>query len=98
MSELAGIVDSKLPTVGVFAKATAADTPKAVVTKTDEAVRSISAEKAAKVILVPVGKKMFCLPNSKKLVTFCCDFCLQKGIITRVEDTYLSIGSFCIKN
>jgi hypothetical protein len=42
-------VDSKLPTVGVFAKATAADTPKAVVTKTDEAVRSISEEKAAKV-------------------------------------------------
>ncbi len=45
-------MDSKLPTVGVFAKATAADTPKAVVTKTDEAVRSISEEKAAKVKLL----------------------------------------------
>ncbi len=51
---IAGIVDSKLPTVGVFAKATPADTPKAVVTKTDEAVRSISEEKAAKVQLIHV--------------------------------------------
>ena len=30
---------SGLPTVGVFAKATAQDTPKAVVTRTDEAIR-----------------------------------------------------------
>lgn len=47
--EAIGIVDSKLPTVGVFARATPADTPKAVVTRTDEAVRSISEEKADKV-------------------------------------------------
>merc|ERR1719186_1818702 len=40
--EAIGVVDSKLPTVGVFAKATAADTPKAVVTKTDEPMRSVS--------------------------------------------------------
>jgi len=40
--EAIGIVDSKLPTVGVFAKATAKDTPKAVVTETDEAIRSVS--------------------------------------------------------
>ncbi len=38
--------------MGVFAKATPADTPKAVVTKTDEAVRSISEEKADKVRVV----------------------------------------------
>ena len=81
MSELAGIVDSKLPTVGVFAKATAADTPKAVVTKTDEAVRSISEEKAAKVILLPVGKKMFCLHNSKKLVTFAVIFVYKRVLL-----------------
>ena len=30
---------SRLPTVGVFAKATSQDTPKAVVTKTDEPMR-----------------------------------------------------------
>ena len=30
---------SRLPTVGVFAKATPQDTPKAVVTKTDEPMR-----------------------------------------------------------
>jgi len=45
--EAIGVVDSKLPTVGVFAKATETDTPKAVVTKSDEADRSISEEKAS---------------------------------------------------
>ena len=38
--EAIGIVDSKLPTVGVFAKATAKDTPKAVVEETGEGLRS----------------------------------------------------------
>jgi len=47
--EAIGVVDSKLPTVGVFAKATPQDTPKAVVTKTDESIRSVSEEQAAKV-------------------------------------------------
>lgn len=40
--EAIGIVDSTLPTVGVFAKATEADTPKAVVTATDEGIRSVT--------------------------------------------------------
>jgi len=44
--EAIGIVDSKLPTVGVFAKATDLDTPKAVVTKSDEFDRSKSEEQA----------------------------------------------------
>jgi programmed cell death 8 (apoptosis-inducing factor) len=38
--EAIGIVDSKLPTVGVFAKATETDTPRAVVTESDEHDRS----------------------------------------------------------
>ncbi|CAG0881680.1 unnamed protein product [Cyprideis torosa] len=38
--EAIGIVDSHLPTVGVFAKATAKDTPKAVVEATGESLRS----------------------------------------------------------
>ncbi|KAK7073141.1 Apoptosis-inducing factor 1, mitochondrial [Halocaridina rubra] len=38
--EAIGIVDSSLPTVGVFAKATARDTPKAVVEETGEGLRS----------------------------------------------------------
>lgn len=38
--EAIGIVDSSLPTVGVFAKATDKDSPKAVVTATDEGIRS----------------------------------------------------------
>lgn len=38
--EAIGIVDSSLPTVGVFAKATAKDTPKAVVEATGEGLRS----------------------------------------------------------
>ena len=47
--EAIGVVDSKLPTVGVFAKATPKDTPKAVVAETDEAIRSVTEEKAAQV-------------------------------------------------
>merc|ERR1719410_1354586 len=47
--EAIGVVDSKLPTVGVFAKATPQDTPKAVVTKTDEAMRSDSEAQAGKI-------------------------------------------------
>jgi programmed cell death 8 (apoptosis-inducing factor) len=40
--EAIGIVDSTLPTVGVFAKATDQDTPKAVVEATGEGDRSQS--------------------------------------------------------
>ena len=40
--EAIGIVDSSLPTVGVFAKATAKDTPKAVVEESGESLRSES--------------------------------------------------------
>jgi len=47
--EAIGVVDSKLPTVGVFAKATPQDTPKAVVTKTDESIRSVSEAAAGKI-------------------------------------------------
>ena len=47
--EAIGVVDSKLTTVGVFAKATAQDTPKAVVTKTGEAMRSDSEAQAGKI-------------------------------------------------
>lgn len=42
--EAIGIVDSCLPTVGVFAKANSEDTPKAVVTATDEGMRSATEE------------------------------------------------------
>ena len=40
--EAIGLVDSKLPTVGVFAKATAKDSPRGVVTQTNESLRSES--------------------------------------------------------
>ena len=40
--EAIGLVDSKLPTVGVFAAATEKDTPKGIVSKTDESMRSES--------------------------------------------------------
>jgi len=43
--EAIGIVDSSLPTVGVFAKATDKDTPKAAVEQTDEGIRSESDHK-----------------------------------------------------
>lgn len=39
---ISGIVDASLPTVGVFAKATAEDSPKAVVEATGEGIRSES--------------------------------------------------------
>lgn len=38
--EAIGLVDSSLPTVGVWAKATKQDTPKAVVEATGESMRS----------------------------------------------------------
>lgn len=44
--EAIGIVDSQLPTVGVFAKASDQDTPKAVVTATGEGDRAMTEEKA----------------------------------------------------
>merc|ERR1711972_58671 len=40
MGEAIGLVDSKLETVGVFAKATEKDSPKAVVEETGESMRS----------------------------------------------------------
>ena len=43
--EAIGLVDSKLPTVGVFAAATEKDTPKGIVAKTDESLRSESEAK-----------------------------------------------------
>jgi len=51
--EAIGVVDSSLPTVGVFAKATPADTPQAVVTKTDEPMRSVSEAAAESELLKP---------------------------------------------
>ena len=53
--EAIGVVDSKLPTVGVFAKATPKDTPKAVVTETDEAIRSVTEDTAAQVLPAAAG-------------------------------------------
>lgn len=42
--EAIGIIDPSLPTVGVFAKASEKDSPKAVVSETDEAIRSLTEE------------------------------------------------------
>lgn len=44
--EAIGIVDSSLPTVGVFAKATEGDSPKSVVDATGESIRSETEEQA----------------------------------------------------
>ncbi|XP_078683592.1 apoptosis-inducing factor 1, mitochondrial-like isoform X41 [Branchiostoma floridae x Branchiostoma belcheri] len=44
--EAIGIVDSSLPTVAVFAKATEKDTPKAVVEETGESLRSVTETEA----------------------------------------------------
>lgn len=46
--EAIGIVDSTLPTVGVFAKATENDTPLAAVTASNEVMRSTSEEVKSK--------------------------------------------------
>ncbi|XP_078683563.1 apoptosis-inducing factor 1, mitochondrial-like isoform X14 [Branchiostoma floridae x Branchiostoma belcheri] len=45
--EAIGIVDSSLPTVAVFAKATEKDTPKAVVEETGESLRSVTETEAS---------------------------------------------------
>jgi hypothetical protein len=49
--EAIGIVDSSLPTVGVFAKATDKDTPKAVVEATDESDRSKTEEVSSSLLI-----------------------------------------------
>ncbi|XP_029632971.1 apoptosis-inducing factor 1, mitochondrial isoform X1 [Octopus sinensis] len=53
--EAIGIVDSSLPTVGVFAKATEKDTPQAVVEATGEGLRS-ETEESAKPSMVPAAQ------------------------------------------
>ena len=58
--EAIGIVDSSLPTVGVFAKATEKDTPKATVEATGEGMRSESEQKA------PLKPKQTSSEKSKK--------------------------------
>ncbi|KAJ7372103.1 Apoptosis-inducing factor 1, mitochondrial [Desmophyllum pertusum] len=51
--EAIGLVDSMLPTVGVWAKATKADTPKAVVEATGEGMRSETEGEGAESSPVP---------------------------------------------
>ncbi|EDV19339.1 uncharacterized protein TRIADDRAFT_33763, partial [Trichoplax adhaerens] len=45
--EAIGVIDSSLPTVGIWAKATKADSPKAVVEASDDNIRSTAQEDAA---------------------------------------------------
>lgn len=54
--EAIGIVDSSLPTVGVFAKATAKDTPKAATEISGTGIRSESETEAVAGNVTPVGK------------------------------------------
>jgi apoptosis-inducing factor 1 len=49
--EAIGIVDSRLPTVGVFAKATEKDTPKATVEASGEGDRSKSESVSTKLLM-----------------------------------------------
>ncbi|XP_041453853.1 apoptosis-inducing factor 1, mitochondrial-like isoform X1 [Lytechinus variegatus] len=53
--EAIGIVDSSLPTFGVFAKATAEDTPKAVVEATGEGIRSETEQAAVESTPTPTA-------------------------------------------
>ncbi|XP_030836587.1 apoptosis-inducing factor 1, mitochondrial [Strongylocentrotus purpuratus] len=53
--EAIGIVDSSLPTYGVFAKATAEDTPKAVVEATGEGIRSETEQAAVETTPSPAA-------------------------------------------
>ncbi|XP_025087200.1 apoptosis-inducing factor 1, mitochondrial-like isoform X3 [Pomacea canaliculata] len=60
--EAIGIVDSSLPTVGVFAKATSKDTPQAVVEETGEGLRS-ETERIALPSAPSAGKPALCVPQ-----------------------------------
>jgi programmed cell death 8 (apoptosis-inducing factor) len=74
--EAIGIVDSALPTVGVFAKATDKDTPKAVVEATDESNRAKTEEvSSCSFVKLHTSRhfimEMSCFAeNPKKLVCF----------------------------
>ena len=56
--EAIGLVDSNLPTIGVFAKATSKDSPKAVVETTGENIRSVT-EEVSKVVVFAVAVVVF---------------------------------------
>lgn len=70
--EAIGIVDSSLPTVAVFAKATDKDNPKAVVTATDEGIRSQTEEVSVIHVLL-----LFSFINMLSLLTLLIDYHAQ---------------------
>ena len=72
--EAIGLVDSMLPTVGVWAKATKADTPKAVVEATGEGLRSetegevgnsVNLERTAEVHPIVLHSSLKCTKSHK---------------------------------
>lgn len=78
--EAIGIVDASLPTVGVFAKATSKDTPKAVVSETGEGIRSKTEEQIYRTEVTSSGdKKCADLPKNLPNTDIGEDF--GKGVI-----------------
>lgn len=78
--EAIGIVDSSLPTVGVFAKATEKDTPKAVVEATGESMRSET-------------ERVSCCSF---LINYQCNVFRDKAVISRVIILWKVNVGFCI--
>ena len=87
--EAIGLVDSSLPTIGVFAKATSQDTPKAAVETTGENIRSTTQEEVGASYLVVnvwpsaqeevglVGGKYFHIPVVFKVGKFTATICIM---------------------
>lgn len=66
--EAIGVIDSSLPTVGVFAKATEADTPQALVERTNENLRSTTEELPQECDKYLSDEQKVKLKDSKKLM------------------------------
>ena len=69
--EAIGLVDSELPTEAVFAKASSADTPAAVATKTGESLRSETEQNEVSLLnFVRSGTEHWCIT----MATYCNSF------------------------
>lgn len=69
--EAIGIVDSTLPTVGVFAKATEKDTPKATVEASGEGDRSKSESVSRKLCLIVQIHVSSCVEINWRVLPLC---------------------------
>ncbi len=78
--EAIGIVDSELPTVGVFAKAGEQDTPKAVVEQSGEGLRSETERVSLKMLQMWLLRRFSASKNQSKWQCLCPDVITKPAV------------------